>query len=118
VSSSATSAIQPYYPPNLGFSGTPQVTTLQPGELVQRYGSTSGTFLSPAGTPSWASAVPPGTENLTLNTYQVAKPIENVLSGPAAPWWGKIGGAIQYYVGTPHGQNVKTLLDSGYLEPR
>jgi hypothetical protein len=116
MATSTTSAIQSYYPPNLGFSGSPQVTTLQPGDLVSRYGSTSGSFLLPVGTPSWARALPPGTENLKLHTYEVVKPIENVLSGTAASWWGEIGGGIQYYIGTPHGQNVFKIISVWLFE--
>jgi len=111
-----TTAIQPYYPPNMGFYGKPQLETLQPGTLVSRYGNPSGSFLSPAGTPFWARSLPPGAEKLPLNTYEVVKPIQNVLSGTVAPWWGQIGGAIQYYIGNPYGQNVRTLLASGYLQ--
>jgi RHS repeat-associated protein len=115
--STITKAIQTYYPPNMGFSGAPKVTTLHPGELVSRYGSTYGSFLSPAGTPTWARSLPPGVEKMALNTYEVVKPIPNVLSGKAAEWWGQIGGGIQYYVGSQHGQNIQTLLNSGHLKP-
>jgi RHS repeat-associated protein len=115
VTSYSTTGIQPYYPPRLGFNGLPQVTTLLPGEVVDRYGSTFGSFLSPAGTPLWARSLPPGVEKLTLNTYQVMKPIENVLSGTVSPYFGQIGGGMQYYIGTPYGQNVQSLINSGHL---
>ena len=99
----------------MGFSGQPQVATLQNGTLLDIYGSAFGQFLSPAGTSNWARALPPGVEKLTLNTYIVTKPIENILSGPAAPWFGQIGGGIQFFIGTPYGQNVQSLINSGYL---
>jgi hypothetical protein len=117
VSTNTSTAIQTYYPPNLGFAGTPQVTSIQPGELVSRYGSTYGSFLSPANTPTWARSLPPGVANTQMNVYQVVKPIENVLGGKIASWWGEIGGGYQYYINSPYGQNVQSLLDSGHLMP-
>lgn len=45
------------------------------------------------------------------------KPIENVLAGTVAPYFGQIGGGIQYYIGSPYGQNVQSLINSGHLLP-
>jgi len=45
-------AIAPYYPANNGFSGRPEMTTLQPGLLVDRFGSKYGQYLTDKGTPA------------------------------------------------------------------
>jgi hypothetical protein len=107
-------ALFPYYPPSNGFQGTPSTTTLQPGTLVDRYGSTYGKFLSPPNTPLIQRALPYGAENAPYNLYQVVEPIDDVLVGKVAPWFGKPGGGIQYYLG--EWRNVQSLLDSGHLE--
>jgi hypothetical protein len=114
--SGTTNALVEYYPPNNGFQGAPNMQTLQPGSLVSRYGSTSGKFLSPSGTPAWARALPPGVENLPLNTYELAKPLD-VWAGPVAPWFNEIGGGMQYYTGDV-GPTIQTLIDLGFLIPR
>ena len=109
-------SIQSYYPPNYGFSGAPQITTLQPGTQLSRYGGSYGSFLSPIDTPIWARALPPGGAEQQLHIYEVQKPIENVFSGTVSPWWGQIGGGMQYYLGNTIGRNVQSLIDSRYLK--
>lgn len=52
---------------------------------------------------------------MPFSTYRVIKPIENVLMGKVAPWFGQIGGGIQYYFGKT-GYNIQELIDMGYLE--
>jgi hypothetical protein len=82
-----------YYPANNGFAGKPTQLTLGPGQVLDRYGSETGRFLSPAGTPLQMRALPPGTRS--LNTYIVVKPF-TVESGFIAPAFNQSGGGVQY----------------------
>lgn len=106
-------ALVPYYPPNQGFAGASGEASLVPGTVVDRYGGTGGSFLSPAGTPLAARSLPFGTENLPLNSYQVMQPI-NVNAGTAAPWFNQPGGGLQFDLGT---STVQDLINSGHLKP-
>jgi RHS repeat-associated protein len=112
-SATESQALVPYYPPNQGFVEAPAQATLVPGTVVDRYGGTGGSFLSPQGTPVGARSLPFGAENNTLNTYQVMQPI-NVNAGTAAPWFNQVGGGIQYDLGT---STVQDLINSGHLAP-
>jgi hypothetical protein len=106
-------AIISYYPPNQGFAGEPSPASLLPGSIVDRYGGTSGSYLSPRGTPAWARALPFRSEAKPLSSFEVLKPIE-VNAGVAAPWFNQPGGGIQYDLGT---RTVQDLIDSGHLRP-
>jgi hypothetical protein len=108
---SQSSALAPYYPPNDGFAGSPQLEYLQQGTALQRYGGTSGSYLAPAGTPPEASALAYGTTDKPLNYYTVVKPFP-VLSGPATPWFGQLGLGTQY----KSWSSIQSLLDGGYLQ--
>jgi len=99
-----------YYPKNNGFSRQPQEIMLKAGQIIDRYGSEGGKFLSPQGTPASMRSLPPGASNGTLSGYQVVKPFP-VQSGTAAAWFGQVGGGIQYL--TPI--SVKELVRLGYL---
>ncbi len=103
-----------YYPPNNGFAGTPNLTELQIGETFSRFGDLFGSYGAPVGTQPWELSLPPNADT-TLTNFEVIKPIENVLSGPAAPWFGEAGGGTQYYFGM-FGRTIQDLLDSGYLK--
>ena len=83
------------YPPNDGFLGQPVPATLQPGTLIDRYGSSSGRYFSPAGTPFENRSLPSELANSHLTTYVVAKPLP-VNSGPTAPWFNQPGMGTQY----------------------
>jgi RHS repeat-associated protein len=104
--------LQTFYPPNGGFSGSPETEYLQVGEQIDRYGGDeSSRYFSPEGTPEGERSLPPGTSGQPLNTYVVAKPFP-VESGPAASWFDSLGGGTQYRTPVPFG----TLLDRGILE--
>lgn len=105
-------ALQPYYPPNRGFMGKTSKTTLKPGTIIDRYGSTTGIFASPQGTPVWSRSLPKGAESKPLRAYEVVKPFR-VDSGKTAPWFGQLGGGTQYDLG----RSVQELINSGYLRP-
>lgn len=119
------------YPPNDGFVGTPSRTLLLPGEVVDRFGGQSGTFLASIGTPYAQRSLPPQ----SLNTceyepgvrmpygyyrYKVDRPFP-VLSGTTASWFGQPGGGKQFKVETPVGAperwNVDWLVRNDYLVP-
>lgn len=100
------------WPPNNGFSGTPEPVSLRPGVRIDRYGSANGGFLSPAGTPFDQRALPNGSANSQFTTYEVVKPLP-VNSGPAAPWFGQPGGGTQYQL---RGGNVQQMIDEGYIK--
>jgi hypothetical protein len=94
------------YPPDNGFlvaGGQPveHSLTLKPGAPLDRYGSTAGGFLAPAGTPYWARSLPPSNLadapgfNCNYHTYTVVKAFK-VEAGPAAPAFGQPGLGLQY----------------------
>jgi hypothetical protein len=121
------------YPPQNGYQlkgdGTPieYHKTLRPGRELDRYGSEYGAFLSPAGAPYSARAIPPsnldGTPAAGCNyhSYEVIKPFV-VEAGPIAAWFAQPGGGLQFQLdaglvpGAPGAINVLWLVDNGYLE--
>lgn len=88
-------ALQTYYPPNDGFLHEPELTTLNPGTYIDRYGYPGGNYASPAGTPAEMRALPYGSIDKPYTMYEVVKPV-NALSGQAASWFGQIGLGIQF----------------------
>ena len=126
--SSASSWI---YPPDNGYvivNGQPieYVTTLVPGQDIDRYGSEYGSFLAPTGLPYAARSIPPQSLDSTpastcnYHDYEVLKPFA-VDAGPIAPWFGQPGYGLQYQLnaaliaGGPAQVNVLWLVDNGYL---
>jgi len=108
---STCTALQPYYPPNNGFSGTPQKSTLATGTLIQRTGNLAGRFAAPAGTPQQMLSLPYDKIGQPTTVLQVQQPVE-VLSGRVAPWFGQIGGGTQYLL---LGGRVDELISQGIL---
>ena len=99
------------WPPNGGFHGSPVKQVLQPGMLIDRYGAPTGRYLSPAGTPFGARALPPDfLKTQDYRVYEVLRPLE-VEAGLIEPWFGQPGMGTQYKLSVP----VKALLDSGVL---
>ncbi|KAF7552532.1 hypothetical protein G7Z17_g4254 [Cylindrodendrum hubeiense] len=116
------------YPPQNGFqldangnaiNGT---MVLQPGTLVDRFGSEYGSYVSAASAPYSQRALPPS--NLDTNqdapefpfnyhVYEVLKPL-TVIGGPIAPWFGQPGLGAQFYTGGTG--NIMALIEAGYLE--
>ncbi len=99
-------------PPNNGFLGSPEKTTLQSGTMIDRFGGSEGQYVSPQGTSFPARSLPMSKLNLPLNTYQVIKQFD-VYSGTIAPWYNQPGMGQQYYLN----QSVQELIDTGYLKP-
>ena len=122
------------YPPQGGYALTPLGVpvvgpfTLVEGQLVDRFGSEGGTYLSPAGTPYSARGIPPesldpfpGGAPCNYYRYRVLKPFA-VNSGPIAPALGQPGFGVQYvlsnvlFQGVTERVNVTYLLTNGYVE--
>jgi hypothetical protein len=122
------------YPPQGGYQitplGTPVVgaATLIEGQLIDRFGSEGGTYLSPEGTPYSARGIPPeslnpfpGGEPCNYYRYRVLKPF-SVNAGPIAPALGQPGFGLQYvlsatyFPGVTERVNVSYLLTNGYVE--
>ena len=99
------------WPPNDGFAATPEPVTLQPGDLVDRYGYPGGHFASPEGIPAGQRSLAPGTLSKPLHVYRVVKPI-NALGGKAAPWFDQPGGGMQYQFT----KSFQQLLDEGAIQ--
>ena len=95
-----------HWPVNDGFAEYPETITLQPGTIIDRYGSDYGTFTSPLGVPYANRALAPGTEMKPYSVFEVVKPIE-VQAGKIAPWFDQPGGGVQYMLP----DLVDTLLD-------
>jgi hypothetical protein len=122
------------YPPQGGYQitplGTPVVgsATLIEGQLIDRFGSEGGTYLSPAGTPYSARGIPPeslnpfpGGEPCNYYRYRVLKSF-SVNAGPIAPALGQPGFGLQYvlsgtyFPGVTGRADVTYLLANGYVE--
>ena len=102
------------WPPDHGFApGTQEPYTLQPGEMIDRYGNPNGDMAAPAGTPFGERGLPPSYENGPLSTFKVRQPIQ-VRQGLTAPFpeYEQPGGGIQYEM--PWG--CEDMVDMGYLE--
>ncbi|KAK0728298.1 hypothetical protein B0T26DRAFT_848620 [Lasiosphaeria miniovina] len=117
------------YPPFEGFSldahHQPMRAnfTLENGTYVDRFGSESGNYTSPFGSPYIQRSLPPNSLNTHLPTgnafnyyvYHVIKPFI-VLAGPAAPWFEMPGQGVQYELYQPISQLLTTADGGPYLE--
>ena len=101
----------PYYPPNGGAAGSWVEETLQPGMILDRYGSNAGMYLSPEGTPFPMRALPPATNTANYHVFEVTKPLP-ILKSAVAPWFGQPGGGIQYFT---NGISIDYLIEFGFL---
>nr|WP_306173568.1 RHS repeat-associated core domain-containing protein [Limnobacter humi] len=113
--------LQLYWPPNRGFIGAPSKGSLLEGYEISRYGGfvdesgvfhDFGTFVAPRDVPYPMRALPPGTDQKPFSVYRVVKEIHNVPSGPAASYFGEIGGGIQHELPMP----IEKLIESGHVE--
>lgn len=82
------------WPANDGFSKDPVYVVLEPGMLLDRFGSEGGRFFSPKGAAFGARALPTVCAELVYSVYQVQRPLP-VRIGAAAPWFDEQGGATQ-----------------------
>ncbi|MBM7065966.1 TNT domain-containing protein [Actibacterium sp. 188UL27-1] len=103
------------WPPNDGFAGPPQSSTLQPGTMIDRYAGRppeldGGRYFSPAGASFESRALPYNPATQQLSQFEVLRPIP-VQSGTAAPWFGQTGGATQYMTT----MSTSEMLEQGFI---
>ncbi|KYC98002.1 TNT domain-containing protein [Heyndrickxia sporothermodurans] len=98
------------WPPDRGVLGKPEVITVNPGTIIDRFGYEGGTFVSPYGIPYEMRALAPETYLKPYNVYVVAKPVE-VQAGKIAPWFDEPGLGMQYELN----DSVKNLIEQGVL---
>jgi hypothetical protein len=102
---------QTFFPPNNGSLGDAAPEFLYQGDRMNRFGGTDfSQFFSPVGTPPGARALPPGTADQPLRTFEVLKPF-GVNGSTVAPAFGQTGLGKQYQTPVP----LKTLLDKNII---
>ena len=88
---------KPIYPMNDGAIGYQENATLKKGSIIlDRYGVSTGRFVSPEGTPMDDRALPRNTNFSNYHKYRVIKDLPNCMKSIIAAWFGKKGGGIQY----------------------
>lgn len=114
------------YPPEDGFlldnDGNPikGEVVLQPGEMLDRFGSEGGEFLGAADAPFDQRSLPPSNLNTVDGevpyNYYVYEVLKNltVEAGPIAPWFGQPGLGTQFYVGGTG--RIYQLVQDKYLK--
>ncbi|KAA6169697.1 DUF4237 domain-containing protein [Pseudomonas marginalis] len=105
-----------------GFDGPPKVAELQPGQTFDRYGgrfdemgdfTDQGKFVAPKDVPFDQRALPDSSLKSPYQQYEVIRPIPEVNSENAAPWFGKPGGGTQYQLP----MSIDELLREGFIKP-
>ena len=106
-------------PNNGAVPGTQQTVTVQTGSVLDRFGPRTGEYMSPAGTPYDARALPPGKQAEPYEQYQVLRPF-TVTQEKIAPAFGQDGGGVQMRASIPEVQNgkatIEDLIKHGYLK--
>ena len=87
---------RPIYPTNDGAVGVIVTITLPAGDVLTRYGRPTGRYVSPDGMTFEQRALPSTTSEGDFHVYCVERPIDGVQKGKIAPWFGRLGGGIQY----------------------
>jgi hypothetical protein len=100
------------WPEHYGFAGPPLSFTLPADTMLDRFGGNNGNFLSPAGAPFAARSIPYVCKGYPYTEYRVAQPLQ-VKIGPAAPWFGEPGYAVQVQTD----KTVQNLLDAHVIVP-
>jgi len=86
-------------------------TMLEPGTVINRYGSNgSGKYFSPEGTSYEQRALPPFMEEQPYTKYKVVRPLE-VDTGKIAPWFEQPGQGTQFL----SKYSVEELKKLGYI---
>ena len=105
---------KPIWPPKElypdGALTEPVKRVLEPGVLLDRYGTPKGNFVAPKGTPYEMRSLPPGAEKGEYHIYEVVKPVETWES-VVAPWFGEVGLGTQY----KFEKTIEQLVKEGYL---
>ena len=101
------------WPPNAGaVSGTERAVTLKPGDTFDRYGSTTGNYVAPTGTPIGERALAPGSAGNSFAKYEVLKPLPDAIQSQVAPAFGQVGGGVQIELKN----SIQWYLDNGYIK--
>ena len=87
---------RPIYPSNDGAVGVIVTITLPSGDVLTRYGKPTGRYVSPDGMTFEQRALPSTTNEGDFHVYYVERSIDGVEKGTIAPWFGRMGGGIQY----------------------
>lgn len=82
---------------------------LEPGTVIQRFGSPYGSYVSDMGS-YYDLSLPYDKIGQSPNFYLVNQPIQ-VIGGPAAPWFYQSGGGMQYLLP----QTIKELIEAGII---
>jgi RHS repeat-associated protein len=99
------------WPDHDGFlAGYSEPAVLNPGTLIDRYGSDYGKYASPQGMPFAVRGLPAARANDPYSVFVVQRPLE-VRQGLAAPWAESPGYGVQYLLPS----SVQELLGSGHL---
>lgn len=107
-----TNALVTYCSPNDSAFGPVEVSVLEKGTLIDRYGYPGGKYTSPLGTPYSMRALASGTVTKPYIVYEVMKPILNVSKSKIAPWFGEIAIGTKYLLP----ESVQSLIDSKHLK--
>lgn len=87
---------RPIYPTNDGAVGVIVTITLPAGDVLTRYGRPMRRYVSPDGMTFDERALPSSTSEGDFHIYIVKHSIDGVEKGRIAPWFGRVGGGIQY----------------------
>ena len=101
-----------YYPENNGaIRGTEEYIYIEEGEIIDRFGKSTGKYFAPVGTPLEMRALPYDADLTNYHQYEVVKPFEVEVS-IIAPAFGNIGLGTQYRSFV----SVKILLKRGIIK--
>ena len=100
-----------FWPSNKGAIGGENMTTLQIGTRIDRYGWPKGNFASPEGTPFSNRSLPSENIKLPFNSYEVVRPI-SVHESIISPWFEQLGYGTQYRFTN----SIQYYLDNGFLK--
>lgn len=96
--------------------GTEKVITLEPGDVLGRYGEigdASNYVTKPGADPSSLS-LPPTTDPTIYQEFEVVKEIPETIQSEIAAWVDSEGGGLQYELPLP----IKELIEQGYIVPK
>ena len=102
---------RPIYPTNDGAVGVIVTVTLPSGDVLTRYGKPTGRYVSPDGMTFEQRALPSTTNEGDFHVYCVERSIDGVEKGRIAPWFGRLGGGIQYKLP----DRIVTLMEASML---
>lgn len=97
------------FPEGATASGEPEV--LEPGTIIDRFGTPEGRVFAAADTPFANRSLPPSHLRAGYRRYRVVRPLP-VWSGISAAWFAQPGGGVRYRTVCP----AVDLVALGYLE--